>query len=114
MRDEFQGTRKSQKQRKQSKNKKFNYFSFNFCEDAAEVIFGNSKLVLRVGLTASLVLQFFSRELEKENRFSRKYQCRSRKSHKSREKGKMRYIVQFARLGNKQNHNSLREISVRP
>ncbi len=72
-----------------------------------------------LGLTASLVSQFFSQNfVENETRFSRKYQCESRESHESRKKGKLRYIVKlaslaFARLTNKRSHNSLREISVR-
>jgi hypothetical protein len=57
-----------------------------------------------LGLTASLISQFFSREFcGKKTCFSRKYQCESRESHESREKGKMQYIVklqvsQFASL----------------
>jgi hypothetical protein len=31
-----------------------------------------------------------------ETRFSRKYQCESRESHESREKGKLQYIVKIA------------------
>jgi hypothetical protein len=58
---------------------------------------------LIIGLIASLVSQFFSREfLENETHFSRKYQC---ESCESREKGKMRYIVKLASLAICESHN---------
>ncbi len=68
--------------------------------------------------------------MENETRFSQKYQCESRESHESRRKGKIRYVVklaslaicescnlrdlQFARLANKQNHNSLEKLVLDP
>jgi hypothetical protein len=36
--------------------------------------------------------------VENETRFSRKYQCKSRESHESRKKEKLRYIVKLASL----------------
>ncbi len=90
-----------------SKNKNFTIFLLILVRMAAKVVFGHSKQILWVGLTGSLVLQFFSENfVENETHFSQKYQCKSRESHDSHEKWKMQYIVQFARLANKQNHNS--------
>jgi hypothetical protein len=53
----------------------------------------------------------FSREnfVENETRFSRKYQCKSRESHESRKKGKMRYILKLVSLAICQSRN-LREL----